>query len=191
MSMFSKGDSLIDEGCIEMRKKKRPSLKPSPRLQRPIFSNSKDQQYSPTAVPDSSSLPVTSWNRVFQDKFSFLNQVLIWYDSCRQKQTSAHPDAMLVYDNVETSNSREISKGDNKLTFIEKRKWLHRSFRHGFVNARSLFTVYSFFTTVFNQLRSANASNDSSSWFLGAALHSSSSTVSSHFACKVMLRKGR
>jgi len=28
----------------------------------------------------------------------------------RQKQTSAHPDAMLVYDNVETSNSREISK---------------------------------------------------------------------------------
>ena len=77
MSMFSKGDSLIDEGCIEIRKKKRPSLKPSPRLQRPIFSNSKGQQYSPTAVPDSSSLPVTSWNRVFQDKFSFLNQVLI------------------------------------------------------------------------------------------------------------------
>ena len=65
MSMFSKGDSLIDEGCIEMRKKKRPS----PRLQRTVFSNSKDQQYSPTAVPDSSSLPVTSWNRVFQDKF--------------------------------------------------------------------------------------------------------------------------
>ena len=39
----------------------------------------------------------------------------------RQKQTSAHPDAMLVYDNVETSNSREISKRtNNKLTFIKK-----------------------------------------------------------------------
>ena len=40
----------------------------------------------------------------------------------RQKQTSAHPDdAMLVYDNVETSNSREISKRrTNKLTFIKK-----------------------------------------------------------------------
>ena len=118
---------------------------------------------------------------------SFLNQVLIWYDSCRQKQTSAHPDAMLVYDNVETAIAEKLARGLTNL-LLSKRKW-HRSFRHGFVNARSLL-LYSFFTTVFNQLRSANASDDSSSWFLGAALHSSS-TVSSHFACKVMLRKGR
>ena len=41
---------------------------------------------------------------------SFLNQVLIWYDSCRQKQTSAHPDAMLVYDNVETAIAEKLAR---------------------------------------------------------------------------------
>ena len=56
----------------------------------------------------------------FPRQVPFLNQVLIWYDSCRQKQTSAHPDAMLVYENVETAIAEKLAQEDNKLTFIKK-----------------------------------------------------------------------
>lgn len=39
----------------------------------------------------------------------------------RQKQTSAHPDAMLVYDNVETAIAEKLARGLTNL-LLSKRK---------------------------------------------------------------------
>ena len=126
MSMFSKGDSLIDEGCIEIRKRR----DRHPDYKSLFFSNSKDQQYSPTAVPDSSSLPVTSWNRDFQDKvFPKSGFDLIWQLSAMANKCTPGRNVSLWQ--CWNSNSREISKRTTNL-LLSKRKW-HRSFRHGFV----------------------------------------------------------